>query len=253
MPAPNSFTGNTPVLMADGTRKPIKDVAIGDTVIATDPDTGETGPRTVTALIKGTGDKQLVDITLDTDGPTGTKTGTITATDGHPFWVPSLHQWIEAGNLTAGQWLQTSAGTWVQITTVHHRTQTTSVYNLTVDDLHTYYVLAAGTAVLVHNTICVLGKYRQIEDYIDDHLGDLDADFLNIPGMRGPGRWNWTRNKRFIDDALASGRPIRLVTDPNNPIYRRGNVYQRELKYLRDKGYGWRQVGDHWQVIRIRP
>jgi len=43
------------------------------------------------------------------------------------------------------------------------------------------------------------------------------------------------------------------VTDPNNPIYRRGNVCQRELKYLRDKGYGWRHVGNYWEVIRIRP
>lgn len=86
---PNSFTGDTPVLMADGTRKPIKDVAIGDTVIATDPETGDSGPRKVTALIKGAGDKQLVDLTLDTDGPTGTKPGSITATDGHPFWAPT--------------------------------------------------------------------------------------------------------------------------------------------------------------------
>ncbi|MEU7384191.1 MULTISPECIES: RHS repeat-associated core domain-containing protein [unclassified Streptomyces] len=148
---PNSFTGDTTVLMADGTRKPIKDVEIGDTVIATDPETGETGPREVTALIKGDGDKQLVDITLDTDGPTGTKTDTVTATDGHPFWVPQLHQWVKAGNLASGQWVQTSAGTWVQITAIRHRTQATSVYNLTVDDLHTYYVLAGTTPVLVHN------------------------------------------------------------------------------------------------------
>ncbi len=148
---PNSFTGDTTVLMADGTRKPIKDVEIGDTVIATDPETGETGPRKVTALIKGDGDKQLVDITLDTDGPTGTKTDTVTATDGHPFWVPQLHQWVKAGNLASGQWVQTSAGTWVQITAIRHRTQATSVYNLTVDDLHTYYVLAGTTPVLVHN------------------------------------------------------------------------------------------------------
>lgn len=51
---PNSFTGDTPVLMADGTRKPIKDVEVGDTILATDPETGDTGPRKVTALIKET-------------------------------------------------------------------------------------------------------------------------------------------------------------------------------------------------------
>ncbi|MGA5343930.1 polymorphic toxin-type HINT domain-containing protein [Streptomyces variabilis] len=95
--------------------------------------------------------KQLVDITLDTDGPTGSETSTLTATDGHPFWVPALQQWMDAGDLKSGQWLQTSAGTWVQITAVRHHTQSTAVYNLTVDDLHTYYVLAGTTPVLVHN------------------------------------------------------------------------------------------------------
>lgn len=145
---PNSFTGDTPVLMADGTRKPIKDINVGDTVIATDPETGNTEPRKVTALIKGDGNKQLVDITLDTDGSIGSKT--ITATDGHPFWVPQLHRWVKAGDLTAGQWLQTSSGTWVQIKAIRHRTQQASVYNLTVDGLHTYYV-GHDQAVLVHN------------------------------------------------------------------------------------------------------
>ncbi|MGW2240687.1 RHS repeat-associated core domain-containing protein [Streptomyces sp. NPDC001759] len=147
---PNSFTGDTPVRMADGASKPIKDVEIGDTVIATDPETGKSEPRKVTALIKGEGDKQLVDITYHTDGSAGTKTGTLTATDGHPFWTPQLHQWVEAGDLTAGQWLQTSSGTWVQITAIRHHTQQTSVYNLTIDGLHTYYA-GHGQAVLVHN------------------------------------------------------------------------------------------------------
>ncbi|MFE0824140.1 RHS repeat-associated core domain-containing protein [Streptomyces sp. NPDC058847] len=149
--ARNSFTGDTPVLMADGTRKPIEDVRVGDTVLATDPNTGESQPRKVTSLISGEGDKRLVDITLDVDGSTGSRTSTLTATDGHPFWVPQFREWIEAGDLAPGQWLQTSAGTWVQITSTGHRTQSVSVHNLTVEDLHTYYALAGATAVLVHN------------------------------------------------------------------------------------------------------
>ncbi|MFF1919425.1 RHS repeat-associated core domain-containing protein [Streptomyces sp. NPDC058221] len=149
--ARNSFTADTPVLMADGTSKPIKDVKIGDKVQAADPETGEEGARTVTALIEGNGEKQLVDLTIDTGGMRGAKTGGITATDGHPFWVPKLHQWVEAGELKAGQWLQTSAGTWVQVAAIRHRAHSTTVYNLTVDDLHTYYVLAGATPVLVHN------------------------------------------------------------------------------------------------------
>ncbi|MFJ9032886.1 RHS repeat-associated core domain-containing protein [Streptomyces sp. NPDC102274] len=148
IPIPNSFTADTPVLLADGTRKPIKDIQVGDQVLATDPETGESGPRPVTALIKGTGDKQMVDIAL-----TGGKTSsTLTATDGHPFWVPALGRWIEADELTTGQWLQTSNGTWIQIAAVTHHAKQTTVYNLTVDDLHTYYVLAGETPVLVHNS-----------------------------------------------------------------------------------------------------
>ncbi|WP_229867478.1 polymorphic toxin-type HINT domain-containing protein [Streptomyces gelaticus] len=72
---------------------------------------------------------------MDTGQTQNAKTGNITATDGHPFWVPSLHQWVEAGDLKAGQWLQTSAGTWVQITASQHQTQATKVYNLTVTEV----------------------------------------------------------------------------------------------------------------------
>ncbi|MFJ8002532.1 RHS repeat-associated core domain-containing protein [Streptomyces sp. NPDC096310] len=146
---PNSFTADTPVLMADGTRKPIKDVKIGNNVHATDPETGESGPRRVTALIEGTGDKSLTDITLTTKQ--NGNSSTITATDGHPFWAPEPSAWIDAGQLQPGQWLQTSTGTWTQITAISHRTKSTTVYNLTVDDLHTYYALAGATPVLVHN------------------------------------------------------------------------------------------------------
>ncbi|MFD3504552.1 hypothetical protein [Streptomyces sp. NPDC058678] len=45
-------------------------------------------------------------------------------------------------------------------------------------------------------------------------------------GAKGTGSWNWTRNKRFIDDALASGAPIRLVSDPAKSLYAKGNVFQ---------------------------
>jgi hypothetical protein len=43
------------------------------------------------------------------------------------------------------------------------------------------------------------------------------------------------------------------VTDPNKPLYKGGNTYQRELKYLKDRGFGWVPSGDHWKVIRVRP
>ncbi|MEH0423277.1 polymorphic toxin-type HINT domain-containing protein [Streptomyces sp. B21-083] len=154
----NSFTPETRVLMADGSIKAIKDVKVGDKVMATDPETGETKAQTVTAEIKGEGLKHLVDVTIDTDGEKGTKTADVTATEGHPFWVPELGEWIDASDLRAGQWLQTGAGTLVQITAIQRWTaQDATVNNLTVSNLHTYYVLVGATPVLVHN--CNLGDY----------------------------------------------------------------------------------------------
>ncbi|MGA5329640.1 polymorphic toxin-type HINT domain-containing protein, partial [Streptomyces griseoincarnatus] len=80
------------------------------------------------------------------------KTAEVTATDGHPFWVPELGQWLDATDLQPGQWLQTSAGTHVQITAIERwTTPGTTVHNLTVGDTHTYYVQAGATPVLVHN------------------------------------------------------------------------------------------------------
>ncbi|MFF1422528.1 ricin-type beta-trefoil lectin domain protein [Streptomyces sp. NPDC058280] len=156
---PNSFTPGTLVLMADGSTKPIEDIKNGDQVRATDPETGETSVETVTAEIKGQGLKHLVRITLDTDGREGGATATVTATSGHPFWVPEFDAWIDATDLETGEWLQTSAGTYTQITAIKRWTApSTTVHNLTVSDLHTYYVLAGATPVLVHNCNVALGQ-----------------------------------------------------------------------------------------------
>ncbi len=149
--ATNSFVPGTRVLMADGSTKPIEDVELGDKVIATDPGTGETEVETVTAEITGSGAKNLVKVTLDLDGEKGEETASVTATDGHPFWVPELDEWIDATELRSGQWLQTSAGTHVQITAVERWTQQATVHNLTVTDLHTYYVQVGSASALAHN------------------------------------------------------------------------------------------------------
>ncbi|MEV6350583.1 RHS repeat-associated core domain-containing protein [Actinoplanes sp. NPDC051851] len=150
--SPNSFAAGTPVLMADGTTKPIEQVHPGDRVLAGDPSTGERSAQTVTAHITGNGDKTLIAVTT-TDG------GTLTATDGHPFWVdrdgdPSTPggDWVDAAELRQGQWLRTSDGRLVRVAGTHALRQFAYAHNLTVANLHTYYVLAAATPILVHNT-----------------------------------------------------------------------------------------------------
>jgi Pretoxin HINT domain len=108
--SPNSFTAGSLVLLADGTSRPIEDVRVGDRVVSSDPVTGTTDAELVTDTITGTGDKQLVDVTIDTDGHAGTATATVTATENHPFWVPDLAEWADAGTLQVGQWLRNHVG-----------------------------------------------------------------------------------------------------------------------------------------------
>ncbi|MFE4656516.1 polymorphic toxin-type HINT domain-containing protein [Streptomyces hydrogenans] len=180
-PIRNSFTPETHVLLADGTSKPIKDLKPGDQVMATDEKTGETTGKNVAATIVGDGEKHLVRITVDTDGDKGTATAPITATDGHPFWVPALSKWIDAKDLKPGQWLRTSAGTHVQVTAVQAWTQTANVRNLTVADFHTYYVMAGPAPVLVHNCGTALHKATDL---------DLSAAALRPIPPKGNKAWN---------------------------------------------------------------
>jgi RHS repeat-associated protein len=155
----NSFIPGTLVQLADGTTKPIEDLVVGDIVLATDPQTGTTAPKEVAASIVGTGDKVLVDITVDTDGPAGDATAIITATGGHPFWVPATKTWTKAVDLQAEEWLQTASGAPAKVIGTHTRNLTATVHNLTVADIHTYYVLAGNTSILVHNDACGVASY----------------------------------------------------------------------------------------------
>ncbi|MFJ2777932.1 polymorphic toxin-type HINT domain-containing protein [Kitasatospora sp. NPDC087315] len=147
---PNSFTGETQVLLADGTTKEISEIQLGDEVLATDPESGATAARPVIALIRGEGEKNLVEVAIDDDATTSA--GKITATDHHPFWVENQERWVDATDLQPGDTLHTSTGIIVKVAAVKRWTQKQAVYNLTIADLHTYYVLAGNTPVLVHNT-----------------------------------------------------------------------------------------------------
>ncbi|GAA1998920.1 hypothetical protein GCM10009799_27460 [Nocardiopsis rhodophaea] len=76
----------------------------------------------------------------------------VISTESHPFWVPELQEWVDAGDLWPGMWLETSAGTWVQVTATRAWTQSAKVHNLTVEGVHTFNVaVGASSDVLTHN------------------------------------------------------------------------------------------------------
>ena len=147
----NSFAGATLVLMADGTSKPIDQVKVGDKVAdnlpGVDPGTGDQA-HTVTDIHVTYTDTDFTNITVHT--PTGP--ATITGTAQHPYWDYSTNAWTDADQLSTGDKVQTTDGDTATVLALTDYTSHTIVtYNLTVDGLHTYYVEAETTPVLVHN------------------------------------------------------------------------------------------------------
>ncbi len=139
----NSFTADTPVLMADGTEKKISDVHVGDKVLATDPQTGLTRVRPVTALIRHAGKHTMVDITF-ADG------SRLTATNHHPIWNVTAKTFTYAIDLKPGEQVLTDRGQALRIANLRTYQKNVTAYNLQIDGIHTYY--AGSTPVLVHNT-----------------------------------------------------------------------------------------------------
>ncbi|WP_168714606.1 polymorphic toxin-type HINT domain-containing protein [Streptomyces sp. A0592] len=124
---------------------------MGDRVLATDPQTGETASKTVTATIITPDDKEFTDLTLTDDANPRGPPATLTSTAHHPHWSETRRQWLDAGEFAPGEQLRKPDGTTLTVQTTRNYPYAVTTYNLTVDDFHTYYVLAGATPVLVHN------------------------------------------------------------------------------------------------------
>ncbi|AYG78265.1 tRNA(Glu)-specific nuclease WapA [Streptomyces hundungensis] len=168
----NSFPAGTRVLMANGTTKTMEDLRVGDKVMATDPQTGETRPETVTATITTPDDKDFTDLALTNDANPRGPPAKVTSTYHHPYWSETRHQWVDAGELHIGEQLRQPDGAMLTVTAARNYRYAVTTHNLTVDRLHTYYVLAGAAAVLVHN--CGTG---------DPLVGQAD-ELRNEPGVK---------------------------------------------------------------------
>lgn len=238
----NSFVPGTLVVMADGSRKPIEDVKTGDIVLVTDPVTGKTTIKPVVATIIGQGSKNLVEVTIDPDGDSGDAAERVVATDNHPFWVPGLDEWVEAADLRAGQWLRTSAGTHVQISAIRQWTEPAQVHNLTVDDIHTYYVVAGDSHLLVHN--CGPDVAAAIVDKADGY--DLQAKAKRFREDNGIAE---NQNVAVFEYSTSSGRSrtITMANIPRGTAGHRGGLHS-EIRINRELA---RRGVDPLSVTRI--
>ncbi|WP_189129998.1 polymorphic toxin-type HINT domain-containing protein [Wenjunlia tyrosinilytica] len=253
----NSFVAGVKVLAADGAKKPIEELRTGDKVLATDPKTGKTQERTVVATIVTDDDKSFVKLTVAHAG----KNASIVTTRHHPFWSVSRHKWVDAGDLAPGTTLRTDKGATAVVRRVggldtHRRT-----YNLTVAELHTYYVLAGQTPVLVHNSNCdlpegytsspalkgdpyhpdtVAERSRQSRELYAGTMADRAGALgyrTRIPAQRAPfnshGQVVFSNGKNYITPDVDGHN----VTDGWKMFNRRGQrigTYDQDLNYLKE-------------------
>ena len=135
-----SFAGATTVLMADGSRKPIKDIEVGDKVIATDPETGEQVAKRVEHV--WVHDDTVIDLVVDGE--------VITTTEDHPFWSVTDQRFERADELEAGEKVRGADGRAITVSQLRVGTERQALaYNLSVEGIHTYHV--GETEILVHN------------------------------------------------------------------------------------------------------
>lgn len=170
--AGQSFSPDTLVLLADGTKRPIAALQVGDRVWSTDPDTGQTGGQLVQAVLVNH-DTDLLDLTVTNPADV---TSVVHTTAKHPFYSPIRTEARTAGDRVTG--LANTTGTvdapaagWVdaqdlrpgdQLATpfrdsVAHVAGSTPVsgsadmWDLTIETTHTFYIATPTANVLVHN------------------------------------------------------------------------------------------------------
>jgi len=143
-----SFAPTTLVLMADGTTEAISQIKVGDKVEAADPTTGKDNGGQTVQHIWINHDTDLLDLTVNNGHG---HTSVIHTTANHPFWDGTTHTWTRADHLRPHDKLASTNGQHPTVVTTKVTPGAANRWNLTVQQLHTYYVLAGITPILVHN------------------------------------------------------------------------------------------------------
>jgi RHS repeat-associated protein len=230
---PHSFVGSTLVLRSDGSSEPIKDVKVGDQVETTDPQTGVTAAHKVERVIKTTTDREFTDLTIQPSKTTKgqTKPGTaakLTTTWHHPFWDATKGQWVDASRLTPGTRLREADGTYATVTKIRNYHSAAVTYDLTVADLHTYYVLAGTTPVLVHNCNVADGPRLQARLAAKELAGADGHAFQKHVVEQGefPGIRTRAQFSDVIEDTILNGER-RVRSDGASAYWRKGVIVIR--------------------------
>ncbi len=127
------FLAGTPVLIPDGTTRPIEKFKVGDKVLAFDAEGKTFKEDTVKQFFEHDADLYLI------------VNGHLKVTPNHPVY--SDGKWVQIGSLKVGDSLLDSEGKPLTIASIQEIQEKVKVYNLEINPYHTY--IAGG--VVVHN------------------------------------------------------------------------------------------------------
>lgn len=137
---PGCFIGDTPVLMADGLTKAIDAIAIGDQVMARDEKTGNTAVASVARIFR----HHVAEILrLQMEG------GEVVETTAAHRFAAEKRGFVSAGELRPGDTLSTHNDRGTEVVSIEARSAEVTVYNLSVDRFHTFFI--GGARLWVHN------------------------------------------------------------------------------------------------------
>jgi hypothetical protein len=141
----------------------VEKVKVGDLVLSRNRATGKLEYKPVTALTKPHQDR-LFDMRIEGE------VRPLHPTADHPFWVKHAGSddadWVEAGKMQAGDFVQTIDGKWHKVVSIAPIPGLRTVYNFEVESNHDYFVGVSGE--LVHNSLCNLpppGSYVGVKGY----------------------------------------------------------------------------------------
>uniref|UniRef100_UPI001FE48C33 polymorphic toxin-type HINT domain-containing protein n=1 Tax=Paenibacillus koleovorans TaxID=121608 RepID=UPI001FE48C33 len=184
----NCFTAGTKVLTIEG-EKPIEEINVGDEVLSKNEETGEVAHKEVTATFNHETD-EIYNIHVGGQ--------IIESTFNHPFYVEDKG-WTFVKDLKVGDLLVQNDGATLKIDNIELMQTHVTVYNMTVDEFHTYFVSDLG--IWVHNTNggCLDRSYldnnmTKIENKPKE-LKDPNGNYAAIARSKGittfnPNEWN---------------------------------------------------------------
>jgi hypothetical protein len=132
----------------------------------------------------------------------------------HPVFVRE-RGWVEVSQLCIGDWVQSNDGTWNPVEEVRDTGRYETLYNVTVEGYHTYFVgsRAWGFSVWAHN----YGKDPVIKGEVGEALSELEAEAAGE-----------TIKGKQVTLELPSGRRARPDTLTETD---QGNLKAREAKF----------------------